>query len=235
MKNQYFGDIHDYRKYGLLRLLTGNGKIKAAICWMLTPDDDGPDGRKLNYLHNPDTWRKYDPELYDKLRESIIKRGYKNVGATKTFLPSCIFYEKLLLDGGAARNAYFADFMKFAEGCDLIFFDPDNGIEVRSTQYGLRESPKYLYWSEIMEAFQSNHSILIYQHFPMKCRKIFIKEISYALSTHTGASRVFHFCTPQVLFLLASQTKYQGDFYQQGQKVAAAWGDQIIFGVQKYH
>jgi hypothetical protein len=25
MKNQYFGDVNDYRKYGLLRLLTGPG------------------------------------------------------------------------------------------------------------------------------------------------------------------------------------------------------------------
>jgi len=40
MKNQYFGDINDYRKYGLLRLLTDGGDIRTAVCWMLTPGDD---------------------------------------------------------------------------------------------------------------------------------------------------------------------------------------------------
>ena len=40
MKNQYFGDINDYRKYGLLRILSTYGPIKTAVCWMLTPDDE---------------------------------------------------------------------------------------------------------------------------------------------------------------------------------------------------
>ena len=40
MKNQYFGDINDYRKYGLLRILTNGGEIKTAVCWMLTTDDE---------------------------------------------------------------------------------------------------------------------------------------------------------------------------------------------------
>jgi hypothetical protein len=40
MKDQYFGDINDYRKYGLLRILSGmrcsgQSNISAAICWML--------------------------------------------------------------------------------------------------------------------------------------------------------------------------------------------------------
>jgi hypothetical protein len=40
VKNRYFGDINDYRKYGLLRALTNYGEIKTAVCWMLTTDDD---------------------------------------------------------------------------------------------------------------------------------------------------------------------------------------------------
>ena len=44
MKNQYFGDINDYRKYGLIRLLTGAGQLKTAVCWMLAPGDPLPAG-----------------------------------------------------------------------------------------------------------------------------------------------------------------------------------------------
>ena len=46
MKNQYFGDVNDYRKYGLLRLLAHAG-LKIGVCWMLT--EDGRKGaRKRN-------------------------------------------------------------------------------------------------------------------------------------------------------------------------------------------
>jgi hypothetical protein len=44
MKNQYFGDENDYKKYGLLRMLAGEVKMKTAVCWMLTPDVEVGDG-----------------------------------------------------------------------------------------------------------------------------------------------------------------------------------------------
>jgi len=46
MKNHYFGDVNDYRKYGLIRALTGQGTLNSMICWMLTEDDDRADGGK---------------------------------------------------------------------------------------------------------------------------------------------------------------------------------------------
>jgi hypothetical protein len=39
MKNQYFGDVNDYREYGSLRVLTGLVGMSTAICWMLAPND----------------------------------------------------------------------------------------------------------------------------------------------------------------------------------------------------
>jgi hypothetical protein len=53
MKNQYFGDINDYRKYGLLRLLSGRGQIRTAVCWMLTADNGSSDGSRIDYLRSP--------------------------------------------------------------------------------------------------------------------------------------------------------------------------------------
>lgn len=44
MKGQYFGDINDYRKYGLLRALQSSGEGSLLVAWMLTPDDGRPDG-----------------------------------------------------------------------------------------------------------------------------------------------------------------------------------------------
>lgn len=67
MKDQYFGDINDYRKYGLLRTLAGAG-LSVGVCWLLTPDDGGGDGQLRSYLTKPWRWRQYDPELYDRLQ-----------------------------------------------------------------------------------------------------------------------------------------------------------------------
>jgi hypothetical protein len=57
MKNQYVGDINDYRKYGLMRALSGYGEITTAVCWMLTPGDGRADGSFMIYLDMRVKWR----------------------------------------------------------------------------------------------------------------------------------------------------------------------------------
>lgn len=68
MKNQYAGDVNDYKKFGLLRLIEASGIGKLLVAWMLTPDDGGEDGSKRSYLADPDEWRSFDPELFDSLK-----------------------------------------------------------------------------------------------------------------------------------------------------------------------
>ncbi|MHA1553313.1 MAG: hypothetical protein ACTSU0_02760, partial [Alphaproteobacteria bacterium] len=57
MKEQYLGDINDYRKYALLRALADHGRVKIGACWMLTPSDGGNDGRKRDLHEKPERWR----------------------------------------------------------------------------------------------------------------------------------------------------------------------------------
>jgi hypothetical protein len=79
MKNQYFADINDYRKFGILRSLAGNGALKTAICWMLTKNDHRRDGKFIGYLEHPDLWRKYDPELFDQLAACLSNPASRSV------------------------------------------------------------------------------------------------------------------------------------------------------------
>lgn len=58
MKNQYFGDINDYRKYGLRRAILDSTRLQMLVAWMLTPDDGSTDGNFITYLEKPDKWRK---------------------------------------------------------------------------------------------------------------------------------------------------------------------------------
>ncbi len=70
MENQYFGDINDYRKYGLLRCFVGAG-FRLGVCWMLTEADGSADGGKIPYLKERERWRDHDPELFDFLGDCV--------------------------------------------------------------------------------------------------------------------------------------------------------------------
>ena len=74
MKNQYFGDINDYRKYGLLRVLSEVSGLSIGMCWLLTQDDGDGDGEIRAYLSKTSRWRHYDPELYERLQR-LLKSG----------------------------------------------------------------------------------------------------------------------------------------------------------------
>lgn len=229
MKNQYFGDINDYRKYGLLRLLSGRGKITTAVCWMLTPDDGRADGSLTDYLHEPEKWEHFDSPLFDHLRDLVLHRNLRDVRGVETvaILPSCRFAPGLLPDDAEGRVAYFETFAGVTEGCELIFFDPDNGIEVPSKRYGLKDSSKYVYWREIEESFKAGLSLLIYQHFPREKRDPYIKSRARELAQKTGAQDVFSFRTPRVLFLLAPQEERLEFFRDRSGEVVDRWGSQI--------
>jgi len=229
MKNQYFGDINDYRKYGLLRLLTGQGEISSAICWMLTPDDGRPDGHFTEYLRRPEKWRRYDPDLFDKLRELVILREVRNVTLAEDagILHSACFYNEILHDDRENRSRYFETFWNVAEERDLIFFDPDNGLEVKSTPLGRKGSSKYLYWPELVQAFSSGHSVLVYQHFPREKRDAFIARRTKEIECRTGSRRVYAFRTSHVVFFLLPSKHQMTALERNVLRVSANWGDEI--------
>jgi len=229
VKNQYFGDINDYRKYGLIRLLTVKGRLPTAVCWMLTQDDDRTDGRLTDYLTAPEIWRSYDPPLFDYLKNVVLDRRERNVRAAQSVncLSKCIFYNEVLSDVTGERVSYFKKFADISKGCNLIFFDPDNGLEVKSKPYGRRDSSKYLFWKEVIEFFSKGHSLLIYQHFPRRKRNQFIETLVNEITGKTGSKEVFSFQTPRVLFLLATHVRDLKLIRKSTEKVHELWDNEI--------
>jgi len=229
MKNQYFGDVNDYRKYGLLRVITNHGLIKAAVCWMLTPDDCSSDGKFTTYLKEAEKWRQYDPDLFDDLKNITINKNVRGISEAKEnqIISSAYFYPFLIPDDLQDRKKYFESFFKEAQGYDLIFFDPDNGIEVKSKPCGRKDSSKYLYWREIKDAFSAGHSLLIYQHFPRIKRDQFIQLISQNLANTIDVQQIYSFRTTNVLFLLACQPQHTALFQKTIQKIKIKWGTEF--------
>ena len=229
MKNQYFGDVNDYRKYGLLRLLTGQGGLSTAICWMLTLDDGRSDGRFTEYLQQPERWRAYDPALFDALREMVAQPEERDIALAGEagILPAARFYVRTLRDDLQSRSRYFEVFWSVAEGCDLVFFDPDNGLEVQSRPLGRKGSSRYLYWAELEQAFSRGYSVLIYQHFRREKRDAFVERMAQEMRQRTGAARVYSFRTARVVFFLLPSDRRAAAFEQNVACLPETWGDQI--------
>jgi len=114
--------------------------------------------------------------------------------------------------------------------CDVLFFDPDNGIEIQSTGRGQRGSAKYIYWSELREAYGNGHSLLVYQHFPRVERTRFVPFLADRLRDELGAPRVEGLATPYVAFFLVHQAAHSVAFEKAVETVQSKWSGRSTSG-----
>ncbi len=230
MKNQYFGDINDYRKYGLLRSLCDRDTT-VAVCWMLTSADGRPDGRKIKYLSQPTKWRAYDTGLFDALAQAATGQRTRDICCAENpniLSPSIFsFFKKSLRDDNPGRDNYFEEFLSSARHKDLVFFDPDNGLDVPSRPRGRKNSSKYLYRNELAATWEAQSSILFYQHFPFEERSRFIDRIARDLRNQMGPLEVVSFRTPNVAFFLLAQRPRHQHLLERASRIEQVWGEQI--------
>ena len=229
MKNQYFADVNDFRKYGLLRSLVDSSEMKAAICWMLTENDTRTDGKFIDYLNHPEKWRRYDPDLFDMLASCITNQSNRSVKWAKEnqLIPSAVYFAESLCNEQEKRQRYFAEFDTIAADSDLVFFDPDNGIETKSVPFGHQGSNKYIYWPELINTFQSGKSILVYQHFIRVKRELFIQQLADRFCEYLPISETFSLTTANVLFLLIPQPHHQKYLEKKCEEISTNWYSQI--------
>ena len=187
MQNRYTGDIGYFGKYGLLRALcspVGEGqKLQLGVVWYLVPDEShNSDGKLIQYLDptaKKDRFlRRCDPELYDTLADIVQnnERRVSSIHKSSILPPNTVFYNELLTFDGmptnnpashrkriAYRNGWVQGAISATEKCDIIFFDPDNGLEVGTKRHAKR-GPKYTFYDEIEPYWQRDQSLVIYQH-----------------------------------------------------------------------
>jgi hypothetical protein len=175
MKNQYIGDINDFHKYALLRSLGRKMEGRVRVCWMLTEPDGRSDGRRLGYLDDLLRFRAFDSALFDALKRLVVndERSIERLEASQV-LSGASFHPNILIDDREEREGYFASLRTALEPGELIFFDPDNGVEVPSVRKGTRNSSKYIYWDELSSVLGDGRAICVYQHFPRRPREAFV-------------------------------------------------------------
>jgi hypothetical protein len=238
MKNQYFGDVNDYRKYGLLRELASDGALRIGFCWMLTPNDTGPDGEKTEYLDDArqDTWRCYDPELYDFLRIKV--HGHEDepssrdvTNLTVAHIPGGEFYSRILPDSNVDRGEYFKGmWSQFTDSkVDLIFFDPDDGLANNNVSQsplkkGHRGSAKKLFRDEVQNSLSNGFSVILYQHFDRTSREGLVSRIGVELAGMTAEKQCYSFWTPHVAFFLIPHSRHSKQVKAAVERVrSSAW------------
>ena len=227
MKHQYFGDVNDYRKYGLLRTLQSHTGLRLGVHWMLTPDDGRSDGKFIDYLTEPFRWRRYDPALFDALSAAVPRGRHIARVVEHDILRDALLVDTIVPDSRAQRMFLFETAAQRLGSTDLVFFDPDNGIEIPSCPAGRRNSSKYLLKSEIAATYNSGQSILIYQHFVREARDAFVDRLSAELSTLTCSAVVHCFSTAHVAFLLVPQTHHAAALAEAADRVSTIWDGQI--------
>jgi len=236
MKNQYFGDINDFRKYGLLRAILGEGKprFKMLVAWMLTEDDGRSDGKFTSYLNDSMNWERFDPVLYSALCQ-LMSSSRRNVGLIEKseLLPEATYFSKITPDNRLERDQWFNNLESRSKGCDLVFLDPDNGLEIKSKPYGRKSSSKYLYWPEVESLWKNGKSLLIYQHFIREERSGFIQKLHGEFTSRTPESKIEAFSTANVVFFLVLQPNHAIHLNPIVRNILKHWQGQITPSVIK--
>ena len=178
MQNRYVGDVGDFAKYALLRSVTSDTlqALRLAVIWYLYPDEaHNSDGRHISYL-NSQSYRDLDPDLHSLMHRLVrgTRRRVVEVKKSAVLPVSTRFFEEpVTKDVGlrlsasqrqTSRMQWFARAQAAVDGADIVFIDPDNGIEVRSVPKGASKAGKYVYWDEIQSLWSKGHSLLIYHH-----------------------------------------------------------------------
>lgn len=181
MQDRYTGDVGDFAKYGLLRQLlqplASRQELRLAVLWYLIEDEDiNSDGKHVSYLRD-DRIRACDPTLHDTLR-LLVQSGDRNVASLEKSgvlpLDRTVFFSVRLLSLNGrkqrdisameVRRRWFSLALAASEAADLVFLDPDNGIEVNSVPSSSLKSAKYVYLDEVAAISDRGQSLLIYQH-----------------------------------------------------------------------
>ena len=194
MKNQYAGDIGDYTKLGILRHLE-NADFSIGLNWYLTPDELAhsktfTDGKHIDFL-------KCECDTPDIFLHCALKRiGLSNnrsitrLERAKLF-KNALFWNKIL--EGKERNKWHFEALKKLCKQDIVFLDPDNGLEVKSTKPTSKNGNKYTTYQEVADYYKNGSSVIVYNHRDRKPENEYIKRLTkFKYIPETANAKLFY-------------------------------------------
>ena len=221
MQDPYAADIGDFGKYGLLRWVCGldqsTRRFALAVNWYLYHErTKNNDGRFVDYLDGASPVNRNlircDPVLADEMR-AIIQRGRSvaSVEQSTALQEGTLYHSEPLSfedvsvrERLAHRQAWLAGAFERLSGGEIVFFDPDNGLEVKSVPRTRSKGPKYVFCDELLPYWERGQSLVVYQHLAQgskherqisdrlnQLKSCLRNGVPIALHYHRGTSRVF--------------------------------------------
>ncbi|MFH1674684.1 MAG: ImmA/IrrE family metallo-endopeptidase [Pseudomonadota bacterium] len=194
MQDKYTADVGDFGKYCLLHELCNQAgvNIRLGVNWFYVtrPETQNGDGNHVSYLSDEsearDLFRFCLPELYDKLKAIVRqnKRRIAEIEANKVLPKGSVFYSKPIPYSATTaderislRRAWFEESLTHLSQADVVFLDPDNGIQTDSANKGQPGALKYVFTDEIEAYYRSGKSVIIYNHRDRRPRWEYEKKI----------------------------------------------------------
>lgn len=178
VRHNYVNDIGDYATYALLRALCTSGprQVRLGLIWYLTDHVEvNGDGRHRAHLVRGG-WERLDPDLLTRMRAIEAELGARkprvDLIERSEILPADTVYFSEAVPGRSVparqradrRRAWFARAREAVRGCDLLFLDPDNGLEVGSVPPTSPTADKYATVTEVAELLTTGAGVILYQH-----------------------------------------------------------------------
>lgn len=179
MQDRYVGDIGDFGKYGLLRFIQRETRLRLGVNWYLvnpvrTSETKNSDGSHTNYLGDLESCKRCDEELFDELRDIVKKEVCRKVCEIEkrgVLSSDTVFYNEVLNSSAGNRSQWVKNGIDALRDCEIVFFDPDNGfppIKNSNFDYSIskdrKKSVKYVYHDELVDYFKRGQSLIVYQH-----------------------------------------------------------------------
>jgi hypothetical protein len=259
MENRYVGDLGDFGKYGLLRALCSGGnrlQIKLGVVWYLVPcEAHNKDGKHVNYLRNANKTstkrlRNCDSELYDGLRELLIndrneivseRRLVKTIESSGLLPSGTVFYndplsfsrQMSISDRLKERRAWLEGALQATPLVDLVFLDPDNGIECKSVSRTDLKGPKYVYWDEIRSFADREQSIVVYHHLNRSCPsteqvELLRSEFCKRMPANCETSKIIYRRGTRRAYFIVMTPRFREDITNKLSKMPTQWENHFV-------
>lgn len=183
MQDRYAGDVGDYGKFALLRAMEAQG-LTVGVNWYLAktlPTEVHDDGK----YRIPTQYENLDPELSSALNRIFDLREARSVQALEQacLLASNLFVNETVPREIDQRKVWHQTALARLVDCDIVFLDPDNGLNVKSVKPGSQKSPKYVWLHEVSDYIASGKSVIVYNHRPRKKIESYLAECAARFSS----------------------------------------------------
>lgn len=191
---------------------------------MATSDDGGTDGRRRKYLEQPAKYRNIDSSLFDQLGRllDLPNPGMAAIENSR-ILEGAVFHSDLLRDSLDSREAYFRRLYDSTPSNSLIFFDPDNGLEIKSTPKGRKNCSKFLFLDELQASADEDRTVIVYQHFGRVQRNPYTEAQLGRVESVLPGRRLFALAGSHIAFLVAATPEHATALSQAAGHLSDRW------------